>query len=62
MTGWEIALIIFAVTYMMVNTVSIIVSIKMLGKLDGLLTKSYKLMEKVIDKTDENIDKMFEDL
>lgn len=61
MAGWEIALIIMAVTFMVVNLVSLVVQVKMLTKYDGVITKSLKLMEKMIDKSEPFIDQLFDD-
>ena len=61
MAGWELALVIFAGTYMMVNTVSLVVSLKLMNKMDGIMTKSFKLMEKMIDKSDKYMDDLFDE-
>jgi ABC-type cobalt transport system substrate-binding protein len=61
MAGWEIALIIMAVTFMVVNLVSLVVQVKLLTKYDGVITKSLKLMEKVMDKYEPFIDQLFDD-
>lgn len=61
MAGWEIALIIVAVTYMVVNMVSVRMSIKLMSKMDGYLTKGVKLVEKWIDYSDKATDKMFKE-
>lgn len=59
MAVWELALVIFAVTYMVVNMVVVIYQIKMMGVITPLLTKSYKMMEKLVDKSEKVIDDMF---
>lgn len=60
MAGWELALVIFAATYMMVNTVALFVQVKMMNEYKGVITKSLKLMEKVLDKSDKAIDDLFD--
>lgn len=61
MAGWEIALIMVAFTYMMVNTVYMFVQIKMMNEYKGVITKSLKLMEKLMEKSEKAIDEMFDD-
>lgn len=60
MAGWELALVIFAATYMMVNTVALFVQVKMMNEYKGVITKSLKLMEKILDKSDKAIDDLFD--
>ena len=62
MAGWEIALIIVAATYLMVNTVSVLITLKMMVKMDGYLTKGAKLLEKLMDYGEKSMDNLFEDL
>lgn len=62
MAGWELALIIFAVTYMVVNVAALYVQLKMMNDMKGFMHKFYKVMEKVLDKYEPFIDKMFDDL
>lgn len=54
MAIWELALLFIAITYMVVNTVCMIVSVKTLAKYDGILTKSIKFLEKMLDKAENN--------
>ena len=56
MAIWELALLLLAITYMMVNTVYMIVSVKTLAKYDGILTKSIKFLEKMLDKAEKDLD------
>ena len=56
MAIWELALLLLAITYMMVNTVCMIVSVKTLAKYDGILTKSIKFLEKMLDKAEKDLD------
>lgn len=56
MAIWELALLLLAITYMMVNTVYMIVSVKALAKYDGILTKSIKFLEKMLDKAEKDLD------
>ena len=48
-TGWELALIICALTFMMVNVVSVVVSVKFMMKFDRVFTKSALFAEKMMD-------------
>lgn len=61
MAVWELALLLLAVTYMMVNTVYMVIMVKTMSKYDGLFTKSIKMLEKMIDKSDKAIDDLFDD-
>ena len=62
MAAWELALIIFAVTYMVVNTTYLMMQVKMLNQMKGAVSKAYKLMEKMMDKSEKYIDEMFDEL
>lgn len=62
MITWELALVIVALTYMMVNVAALFIQFRLLNKMDGLLTKSYKFLEKLIDKSDKCVDELFEEL
>lgn len=55
MAVWELALLLLAITYMIVNTVYLIVMVKTLAKYDSVFTKSLKLVEKVLDKTEKEL-------
>ena len=61
MAAWELALLIFAITYLMVNTVYLVIQIKLMNKMSGVMTKSFKMMEKIIDKSEKQIDELFDD-
>ena len=61
MAVWELALLLLAATYMMVNTVYMVIMVKTMSKYDGLFTKSIKMLEKMIDKSDKAIDDLFDD-
>lgn len=61
MAAWELALIIFAITYLMVNTVYLFMQMKLMKKLEGVWTKSIKLCEKVLDKSEKQIDDLFDE-
>lgn len=62
MAVWELALIIFAVTYMMVNMVVLVVQLKMMARMAGVTNKVFKMAEKVIDKTEPFVDKMLDEM
>ena len=53
---WELALLLLSVTYLIVNTGSLILIVKTMSKYDGILTKSLSLMEKFIDKASKEIE------
>lgn len=61
MAVWELALIIFAITYMMVNTVYLVIQVKMMKQMSGLFTKSYKFLEKMIDQSEKQMEDLFDD-
>lgn len=61
MAGWELALIIIAVTFMVVNMVSLVMQIALLANYKNLFVKGAKMMEKLMDKSDKMIDQMFEE-
>lgn len=61
MAAWELALLIFAITYLMVNTVYLVLQIKLMNKMSGVMTKSFKMVEKIIDKSEKQIDELFDD-
>lgn len=61
MAGWEIALVIVAVTFMMVNMIQMIVSLKMMKKFDGLITKSVVLYEKLLTYGEKALDDLIEE-
>lgn len=61
MAVWELALLLLAATYMMVNTVYMVIMVKTMSKYDGLFTKSIKMLEKMIDKSEKAMDELFDD-
>lgn len=61
MAVWELALLLLAATYMMVNTVYMVIMVKTMNKYDGLFTKSIKMLEKMIDKSEKAMDELFDD-
>lgn len=61
MAVWELALLILAATYMMVNTVYMVIMVKTMNKYDGLFTKSVKMLEKMIDKSEKAMNDLFDD-
>ena len=61
MAAWELALIIFAITYLMVNTVYLIMQVKLMSKMEGMLTKSFRMIEKMIDKSEKYVDELFDE-
>lgn len=61
MAAWELALIIFAITYLMVNTVYLIMQVKLMSKMEGMLIKSFRMVEKIIDKSEKYVDELFDE-
>lgn len=62
MAGWELALIIIAVTFMAVNMVNLVLQVLILINYKDLFVKGTKMMEKLIDKSDKMFDQMFDDM
>ena len=56
MAVWELALMLLAVTYMVVNAVYLVIMVKMIAKMNGLWAKSFKFMEKMIDVAEKEMD------
>jgi hypothetical protein len=56
MMVWELALLLVAITYMVINTVSIVVAVKLMARYDGVLTRVLGLAEKVLDKTEKELE------
>lgn len=61
MATWELALLIFAITYLMVNTVYLVILSKLMAKMNGVMTKSFKMVEKIIGKSEKQIDNWFDE-
>lgn len=61
MAGWELALIIVAVTFMVVNMVSLVMQLALLANYKNLFVKGAKMMEKLMDESEKVIDQMFAD-
>ena len=56
MAVWELALLLFGVTYLMVNTVTLVMFVRTMTKMDGLFTKSVKIMDKMVDQAIETLE------
>ena len=56
MAVWELALLLFGVTYFMVNTVTLIMFVKTMNKMDGVFSKSITIMNKMMDETVKGFD------
>ena len=63
MTGWELALVIMALTFMVVNVANIYIQLKAqqnainyLKKFDHMVTKSVFMFEKMIDQMSKELD------
>ena len=62
MAVWELALVIMALTFMVVNMVNLAIQVSYLISMKGLIVKSSKMMEKLIGACEPLFDKMVEDL
>lgn len=62
MAVWELALLLVAVTYLMVNTVYLIMQVKLMAKMEGIYTKGIKLVETVLEKYEPFIKKLFDEM
>ena len=60
-TGWELALIICALTFMMVNVASIVMSVKFMMKFDRVFTKSAFFAEKMMDYAEKTFEESLMD-
>lgn len=61
MAGWELALVIVAVTFMVVNVVTLLMQVALMANYRNLFVKGAKMMEKMLDKSDKVIDDLFGD-
>ena len=59
--GWELALIIFAITVMIVNVVNVTLQIKLMSKFDRLFSKSVIYAEKWLDWADSELRESLKD-
>lgn len=55
MTGWEIALLIVAFTYAMVNAVYMVMSVKFMTKMDRLFDRSLRICDQVFDAAEASL-------
>lgn len=58
---WEIALFIMAGTFMLVNLASLAVSLMFTYKFGGLFTRSARMMEKMMDAAEKQLDEFNEE-
>lgn len=56
MAVWELALVIFAVTYAIVNLVVLDIYLKLATKLTGFIDKAFKISEKMMSKYEKELD------
>ena len=56
MKVWELALVIFSVTYAIVNLVVLGIYLKLATKLTGFVDKAFKISEKMLDKYEEELE------
>ena len=55
MAVWELAILIFAVTYGMVNMISMVYMVKLMNKYDGIISKALKVCERSLDDMYEEL-------
>lgn len=53
---WELALLLVAITYMVINTISMLVIVKMMAKYDSVLTKCINYINKMLDKAEKELE------
>ena len=56
MAIWELALLMFAATYLVVNTLYMVWMMKFVSKFDGIINKSAKYTEKMFDKVIKDLE------
>lgn len=56
MAVWELALLIYAMTVMTVNVVSLVITVGLFNKMKPMVTKSMKFMEKMMDKAEKTLE------
>lgn len=56
MKVWELALVIFSVTYAIVNLVVLGTYLKLVTKLTGFADKTFKIGEKMMSKYEKELD------
>ena len=56
MKVWELALVIFAATYAIVNLVVLGIYSKLATKLTGFVDKAFKISEKMMSKYEKELD------
>ncbi len=61
MAVWEIALLLFGATYLIVNMVVLIVQLKMMAKMEPIVNKSFKMFDKMMDLGEKAIDELYEE-
>lgn len=61
MAGWELALVIVAVTFMVVNVVTLLMQVALMANYRNLFVKGAKMMEKMLDKSDKFLDELYGD-
>lgn len=62
MAVWELALLLVAITYLMVNTVYLIMQVKLMNKMNGIYDKGIKLAETLLEKYEPFIKKLFDEM
>lgn len=62
MAAWELALIIVAVTFMMVNLFGVIVQLMYLIAIKKVFTRSIKILNKTMKYSEKAIEEFFEEM
>ena len=62
MAIWELALLLVAVTFTMVNIINVIIQLKIITKIDGFMAKWFTVMNKGADYANKMLDKATEEL
>lgn len=61
MAVWELALLIISFTVLVVNTVHVLLILVMVSKFGKVFSKSARLMDRLMDKSEEVIDELYEE-
>ena len=61
MAVWELALLIISFTVLVVNTVNVLLTLVIVSKFGKAFNKSAKLINKLMDKSEQAIDEMFDE-
>lgn len=61
MAVWELALLIISFAVLVVNVFNILLTLVVVGKLSNIFDRSLKLADKMMKKSEQAIDEMFDE-